>query len=188
MLALTRHKLLEHLQTLSNIVDFYRRHDPLFESAAIDWLEKVEQTFLQLRHPLAGSVAVERAKILAVSDGYRDYEASLSGTSRRKAGNVTLVIVLGRVETMLLQDVMRIDTQFSSWREKMAQFIAVATNEQPIPLPPSEPRQVWLQQLWHGFHTTPETHSMYVYLNTVMSSSDRLYLLDELIENLLHEI
>ncbi len=185
MLALTRQKLLGHLAELPILINLYQRRDPQFYEKSIVWLASLETSLLQMRHPLAGMAATERGKALAIRDGYRDPDTVVDATSRRKISYATTVAILSRVEVALLAEIADIDARFKQWREKMAQFIAVATNDHPIPLPPGEPRQAWLEQIWNSFHVTPETRSMYQYLSTVMARSDRFYLLEDLIENLL---
>ncbi|MDY6857247.1 MAG: hypothetical protein SWO11_21605 [Thermodesulfobacteriota bacterium] len=186
MLALTRERISVHLQELPILIDLYQKHDSMFINKTVIWLFDLEKILLQIRNPLASFVAIERGKILAISDGYRDSNSQTVSTTKRKSGLVTAMIVLGRVEAVLLKKLDDIDSKFEIWREKMAQFIAVATNSHPIPLPPTEPRQSWLKEIWSQFSVTVETKSMYNYLNTVMNTSDRLYLLNELIENTLN--
>ena len=185
MLALTREKLVTHLQKTPSLVDMYQQRNPAFVEKTVTWLAELEQILLQVRSPLASHVAAERGRILAVFDGYRDGQISTKRVTRRKASLATTMLVLGQVDTSIQKVLDDIDGKFAIWREKMAQFIAVATNSHPIPLPPTEPRQAWLREVWRQFAVTNETQGMYNYLNTVMSRSDRLYILDELVGNLL---
>ncbi|OQX64135.1 MAG: hypothetical protein B5M56_00745 [Desulfococcus sp. 4484_241] len=186
MLALTRERISAHLQKVPILIDLYQKHDSMFINRTVMWLFDLEKILLQVKDPLASFVAIERGKFLAISDGYRDPSSQTIPTTKRKSGLVTAMIILEKVETALLKKIDDIDSKFEIWREKMAQFIAVATNSHPIPLPPKEPRQSWLEEIWCNFSVTVETQSMYNYLNTVMHKSDRLYLLNELIENTLN--
>ena len=185
MLALTREMLNSHLQKMSGLIDLYERRDSLFIHNTVTWLADLEKILQQTRNPLVSFVAVERGKVLAITDGYRDPSIPENHTTKRKAGFVSTMMVLGRVEAGLLKMLDDIDTKFGIWREKMAQFIAVATNSHPIALPPTEPHQTWLEEVWGTFSVTAETQSMYNYLNTVMDKSDKLYLLGELLDNIL---
>ena len=186
MLALTREKLSAHLQEMPSLIDLYQRRDPMFINRTVTWFSVLEKILLQTRNPIASFVAVERGKVLAISDGYRDPSVPTSSTTKRKAGFVTTMMVLGRVEAVLLDTLNDIDAKLEIWREKMTQFVAVATNSHPIPLPPPEPRQAWLKEVWRQFSISVETQSMYNYLNAAMDASDRLYLLGELVENILN--
>jgi hypothetical protein len=187
MLAYTRERIVAHLHEMPPLIDLYQRHNPLVIDKSIDWLDSVEKSLMQLRNPLASFVATERGKIIATSDGYRDDAIALDHRSKRKVRMATTAVILSRVEESLHRLVIDIDEQFSDWRERMAQFIAVATNNSNgIPLPPTEPREQWLKSVWQSFTVTPETRGMYNYLNTAINQTDRLYLLNELIENLIN--
>jgi len=188
MLALTRERIVAHLQQVAQLIDVYQRRDPTFVDKTVTWLSELEEMLLQLKNPLASFVAVERGKVLALSDGYRNGDSIASGTSKRRAGYATTVVVLGEVESALLDMLKDIDIKFGSWREKMAQFLAVATAGAPISLPDSGPTQSWLQSVWEELPVSAETGNMYNYLNTVMTLTDRLYILEELISNLLNAL
>lgn len=185
MLALTREKLLSHLRDIPMLVNMYQHGDPLFAQKTVRWLEQVEETLVQLRSPLVSLVAAGRGKILATSDGYAGPGTSVERTPKRKVRNVTITMTLIEIETALRNKVEDIDAKFGAWREKMVQFIAVATTKDAIPLPPTEPHEAWLKTVWRSFHVSSEMKGMYNYLNTVMAQSDRLYILNELIENVL---
>jgi len=186
MLAYTREKLLEHLRETTLLVDLYQRREPSFPAAVVAWLVKVEETLLQLRLPLSSLVAAERARILAVGDGYRDPVLVSERITPRKATLAVASIALGRVQDELRRKVAEIDSQFDAWREKMAQLLAIATTKSPIPLPPTEPRDVWLAAVWKALDVNGEVQGMYRYLGTALQQSDRLFLLDELLGNLLN--
>jgi hypothetical protein len=44
--------------------------------------------------------------------------------------------------------------------------------------------QAWLEKVWRGLETSNGTQGMYAYLNAALRPSDRLYLLDEIVTNL----
>ena len=46
-------------------------------------------------------------------------------------------------------------------------------------------RQAWLEKTWQGLAVTPETQTMYGYLEGALGKHDRLYLLGETVDNLL---
>lgn len=186
MLALTREKLLTHIQEIPHLIDMYQKRDVFFIEKTIEWLHDTENSLLQLRNPLVSFVASERGKIVAIHDGYIDPDVIKNYSSKRKARSATVVLTISHVENVLQNLISEIDKQFDIWREKLVQFIAVATTNGSIPLPPTEPREAWLKKVWGNFSITPETQGMYNYLNTAMSQPDRIYLLNELIENLLN--
>lgn len=183
MLVATREVILEKLLLLPALIDAYQQGDVGFPARAVSWLQELERSLAQLRSPLTSLASRQRARIVAAQNGYR--EAPLNGgkLSRSKGIHVTASQALGEVEAELISQVLLIDQKFDLWRDKLAQFISVASNSVPIPLPPSSPRQDWLKQIWQSWGTIDETRTMYSYLNTVMSLGDRLHLFGELLEN-----
>jgi len=185
MLAYTREQLVTHLLETPEIFKLYQAHDPLFADRVVVWLSQTEETLLKLRLPAASRLAAERGSIVAAGEGYRDPALGPERVSGRRAVQITAVLALERAQTELARTINEIDAKFETWREKMAQFLAVATTSRPIPLPPTEPREDWLNSVWANLRPTDETGSMYNYLNTVMPASDRRYLLQGLMINLL---
>ena len=186
MLALTREKFLGHLQEIPHLIFLYQKGADNFVKETIVWLEQTEESLLQLRNPLASFVASERGKIAAVHDGYIAPDVEITSRTKRKAQSVSALLAICRVEAAMQKTINQIDTQFNVWREKMAQFIAVATTYESIPFPPEEPRNAWIISVWKNFTITDETRGMYNYLNTAMCQSDRVYLLNDLLENLIN--
>lgn len=183
MLVATREILLEKLLLLPRLVDAYQQGEVGFAARAGQWLKDLETSLAQLRSPLTALVSRQRARIIAAQDGFR--EPALTGTklSRRKGINVTASQALAAVETELTAQLKEIDEKCDVWRDKLAQFISVASNVEPIPLPPANPRREWLKQIWGNWGKIEETRAMFTYLNSVMAPGDRLHLFGELLEN-----
>lgn len=188
MLAYTREKIVDHLLETSRLVDCYQRRDPSFPAKVAGWLAEVEKSLTQLRLPLASLAATERGRILAVGGGFRDPAFAAEPMSQRKATVAVAALALGRVQEELRNKVTEIDASFDAWREKMAQFLAIATTKAPIPLPPTEPRDVWLANVWKGLNVNGEVQGMYRYLGAAMQPNDRLFLLDDVLSNLLNAL
>ena len=187
MLAYTRERILQHLAELPSLINLYQTHDPDFIPNAVIWLSQVEGTLLQLRLPAVSSIAAGRARIIAALDGYYDGQLSSEKMSRRKASMLITSLVLSQAQDQLYKAISDIDVKFELWREKLAQFLAVASIKKPIPLPITEPRDVWLKNVWIGFDLGDETQGMYRYINAVTQLADRLFLLGELINNSFNE-
>lgn len=183
MLFATREILLEKLLKLPELIDAYQRNDSDFVAHANSWLLELERSLGQLRNPLTSMVANQRSRLLSVQDGYRDPSFIDKKISRRRAVNIAASLVLGEVESALSKLIKEIDDKFDLWREKLAQFISVASTSVPIPLPPTEPRQEWLKLVWNSWQVIEETRAMYNYLNTSMAPNDRIQLLGELLDN-----
>ncbi|BDV41898.1 hypothetical protein GURASL_08210 [Geotalea uraniireducens] len=188
MLLYTRERLLAHLQDTGSLIDLYQHRDPRFSERVVAWLGDLEQSLAQLRLPLVALVAAERGRILAAADGYRE---SAVGGERLSTRRVTLAVAslaLDRVQNEVRRVIADIDAKFDTWREKMAQFLAIATTKAPIPLPPTEPRDAWLATVWAGLNVNGEVQGMYRYLGAALRPTDRLHLLDEVIGNLLDSL
>lgn len=183
MLVVTREVCLEQLLQLPPLIDAYQRGDLNFAERAVHWLRELEQGLGRLRSPLTSLASRQRARIIAAMDGFSDPALARPKPSRRKAINATASLALGELEQQLVSRVQEIDAKFDAWRDKLAQFISVASSAVPIPLPPTEPRRQWLQQIWNNWENVDDTQAMYRYLNTVMVPGDRLQLLSELLDN-----
>lgn len=187
MLSVLRTELLNHLLRLGGVLDRYASNDPDFVAQANRWLAGAEEILNRFRQPDAALIAAQHGLILAASDGFHDPEIDPAVTSPRKLLRATTSLCLSRAETSLRSQVAAIDEQLDPVRLKMAQLISVASSARPIPLPPTEPRTIWLQTVWNGLAVNGDTKPMYAYISTVLSPVDRLYLLDELLSNLLSE-
>lgn len=183
MLVATREIILEKLLLLPRLIDAYQQGEVGFAAKAIRWLQDLEQSLSQLRSPLTSSASRQRARIIAAQNGYREEAVNRGKLSRTKEINVTASLALSAVEAELVSQVQDIDRKFDVWRDKLAQFVSVASNVEPIPLPPVNPRREWLKLIWRNWGNIDDTKAMYSYLNTVMSPSDRLYLFGELLEH-----
>lgn len=188
MLAYTREKILVLLQETTPLVNLYQQRNPTFPAAVVSWMAQVEESLGQLRLPLTALVAGERGRILAAADGFRDPALMAERYTRRTATLAVASLALGRVQEDLRRKVAEIDAQFDVWREKMAQFLAIATTKAPIPIPPVEPREVWLETVWKGLNVNGELQGMYRYLGAALQKNDRIFLLDEVLGNLLDSL
>ncbi|MCZ6530210.1 MAG: hypothetical protein O6949_07745 [Chloroflexi bacterium] len=185
MLVATRERIKVHLLQAGGLVDLSQRRDPDYATRVIAWLCRLEESLMQLRHPLAALVAAERGILLGVRDGVRDPQVAESTTSTRKITLATASVVLSRVVGALRSAIEEIDARFDAWREKMSQLLALASMEQAIPAPPQTGHDRWLRRVWEQVGQVGNAKGMHIYLSSVMAQPDRLYLLDELLGNLL---
>lgn len=186
MLAIAREILLDKLLKLPPLINAYQRNDVEFVPRANQWLQELEQALNQLRSPLTSMVAQQRGRIISAKEGYRDAELNQERISRRRAINITTSLAIGAAEKAIVERIREIDIKFDAWREKLAQFISVASVSIPIPLPPTELNPAWLKTIWLNWKNIEETKAMYNYLNTAMSPGDRWHLLGELLVNQLN--
>jgi hypothetical protein len=184
-----RQELLEHLARLPAVFELYRNADPRFMPEAVAWLSAIEATLLRFRSPKASQLAAERGLILAAADGYRDPQvASASQAASRRGASATTALCLGRAEAAVRLHVEAISEQLDAMKVKMAQLLAIGSSARAIPMPRGEPRTAWLSQVWAGLVVNEETQRMHMFLAASLATVDRLYLLDELLSNLLTSV
>lgn len=180
MRSVVRETLVRALLELPALVDLYRDADPRFAEAVGRWLETLEDDLGRVRHPLAGSLATQRAQVLAAADGYRAPEVIGSG---RRSQRATVARILEVVEPALRQEVATIDAAFAEPREQFAQLVAVAVANGRLP-DEIEPREGWLEQVWAALPDGDGAAGIREYLAAKLSRTDRLFLLDEVLRNL----
>jgi hypothetical protein len=184
VLALTREMALSRLLEVPRLVDLQRGRDPAFPEQVLAWLGRVEEDFQRLRSPVVALVAGQRAALLAAADGLRDPQLA-PGTPARKAARAATALCLGRVEAALRQTEAETQARLDQAREKLVQLLAVASAGKPLPLPEGAPREAWLARVWRELGGNPATQSLYAYLSAALRPSDRLYLLGDVLDNLL---
>ncbi len=182
MLSVVREQLNEHLLRLPAVIDLYAANDASFIARAHDWIRDTEQRLQALRSPRASLLAAERGKLVAANEARPD--GAGRATTRKHARNVASE-VLSVCEASVREAIADADRRLDDARTRMAQLIAVASSKQPIPLPPTEPRTAWLSKIWTSMAQVPEAAGMVAFIGTTMRRVDVLYLLDDLLSNLL---
>ena len=188
MLAITREHLLKHLLRLSSVADRYARHDPSYPEAVMQWLTVLEEDLARLRNPVASLASSQRAGILAAGDGMSRPGPGGRPLSKRKARALAATRALSDVEEALRAQVQTMDRELETFRDKLAQLIAVFSQSRVLRLPPGGVTSDWLDHVWGELAETAEARGMYDYLSARLSVSDRRYLLAELFENLLDNV
>lgn len=181
MQAYTREKLVMALDVSRRLADQYQAKDPLFIANSIQWFEQIEAELAKLRHPLVSLLAAKRIELSALAEG----NVTAAHHSKRKAMRFESVVVLEAVEQHLRSEVERIDGQFADWRDKIAQLAAIASRQAPIQLTDSELSNTALGQIWQQFGKAEEGANMHQYLSAILPKADLLYLLKDVILNLL---
>lgn len=185
MLAITRQLLLGHLLEIRELVDAYARRDA-FVPDVLRWLQRTESTLQRLRSPLSSLVATQRAQILAVGDGLSEPTVVRVGRSARRTERAVTAIALRHIEEALRTRLMEIDHKLEDAREKMVSFLAAASKNVAIP-PPTGDRTAWLHATWRALGAGRETGALHTYLDALLTSTDRDYLLDDVLSNLLEK-
>ena len=188
MRSVLREKLLDCLNKASSLTDEYADLNPNYIEHIIIWMKDLEETLQKFRSPMAATITQERAKLLAFREGASDPSLIDKGLPRRKAQRILATMCLSRVIAPVSIQIEQIDQDFAQIREKIAQLLALASSETAIPTPPTHHnREAWLIKIWKSL-AGGETHSMYSYINATLPLVDRLYILDNLLDNLLESV
>ncbi len=180
MQAYLRERLIEELMRLHNLANRFPDHSPAFLQDSLDWMKDLEQLLTRLRHPLGGLIASHRMQMEAAIEGHVEETRH----SRRKAARFRIIDILAQVDEQLRGEVARIDARFDEWRDKIAQLAALASARSPIDL--TQPLDnARLKAIWQQFGEQQEGANMHRYLSAVLNDNDLLYLLKDIIDNLL---
>lgn len=182
MQSVIRETIVSALLEVSSLTERYATSDPKYVDAVCRWLEATETSLGKLRHPAAGFVAARRGLVEAASDGHRP-DAVEPGQSRKMRRAVAAVAVAD-VEERLGDEVMRLDASFAEWYERMSQLVAVAAQHTDFPAP-REPQEAWLMEVWRTLDVGNGAQGMFEYLSARLSRTDRLYVLDQIMRNVL---
>ena len=182
MQSVIRETIVSALLDVSALTDRYATSDPKYVEAVCRWLETTETALGKLRHPAAGFVAARRGLLEAAPDGHRP-EAVEPGNSR-KTRRAAAAVAIADVEGRLSEEVMRLDASFAEWHERMSQLVAVAAQHTEFPAP-REPREAWLMEVWRALDVGNGAQGMFEYLSARLSRTDRLYVLDQIMRNVL---
>ncbi|MET1256280.1 hypothetical protein [Aliikangiella maris] len=182
MQAYIREKLVDALIESQKLINQYQTNSANFISSTLKWLIKIDDELARLRHPLSSMIAAERGKLLATVEGGN---LDNPGLSKRKAERFKAVNIIESVEQKLREAVDQIDSQFIIWRDKIAQLAAISSRHNPISLSQQQIGNKELIQIWQQFGIPEEGINMHQYLSAVMPQADLLYLLDDVVANLL---
>lgn len=181
MQAYIREKLVDALIESQSLMNQYQKNSGNFIPYTLKWLIGVDEELAKLRHPLSSMISAERGKMLSAAEGNIDNP----GRSKRKAERFQAVNVIDTVEQKLREVVDDIDNQFTVWRDKIAQLAAISSRHTPIILSQQQIGNNELKQIWQQFGIPEEGINMHQYLSAVMPQADLLYLLDDVVTNLL---
>jgi hypothetical protein len=185
MLIITREMLARHLFELPRIAEAYAANDSAAIERILAWLTAVEETLARLRHPGAGFASVQRTKVMAAKGGFRDDGVDYGQMNRRQIERATAVVAMARVEVVLREEVQNSDARIAEYKEKMAQFLAVASATAPLSLPSGSDRADSLRAFWSNVAVGGEATGMYKYLSASLKQSDLVVILGDVIDNLI---
>lgn len=183
MLTMFRECLRQQLALLPAVTDLAVRNEASFPDRAQDWLHRTEQALVQLRRPEAALFSTLRGRLGSAREGFRDPQVPGELTSR-KALRATASVYLSQGEEVLRRALGDVEEQLRPLRGQLAQLVSAASLLSLIPPIGDTPREPWLRLIWARISQAEQTRGMATYLQTSLSSVDRLYLLDELLSNL----
>jgi len=182
MQTVIRETLLAHLGELTTLADSYESGD--FAGRTTTWLRAIEESLGKLRHPQASLAAAERARISAAVDEPPAQDETGRRT-RRKHVRWIAREALGRVEERLRHEVLAIDERFGEMRDKLAQAVALAHAQSPLPQPSTRSHEAWLRRSWCHCREVTNVAPLLLSLEAALKPTDRLNLLDDVLSNML---
>ncbi|UYI49758.1 hypothetical protein OFO16_17230 [Vibrio natriegens] len=186
MESVLKETIIARLMLLPQLSDKYLAQDPSYVFDVAVWLKQTELKLEPLRCPLVSTLASLRGLLEACDDGYQDDRIMNSSRSKRKGKRALAASLLTRADTILNDELQRIENNFSEVNEKIAQLIALVFANQPLPIVQNI-TSAYLDSIWKTLGEHQETKSMYLYLQARISATDRRYLLSHLLINMIPE-
>ncbi len=186
MLTLVREALREQLAQAVVLAELHASGDPRLLDQVGEWLARGEKKMQDLRRTEAASLAAVRARFGAGREGQRDPEIS-ADLSPRKALRTLAALAIGRGEQTLRESLAAIDARLQPLQAQMVQLVSAAHLFGLVGSAPEESHEAWLRALWGRLGSHEKTRGMHTYLSAALPLIDRLYLLDEVVGNLMSQ-
>lgn len=187
MQAILRERILERLLALRSITEKYAARDPSFPGAVGDWHDATARVLGELRHPLAGLAAAERGRVIAAADGLRDPDERAERTTTRRSARAVAAASLARTEQALRGELAQVEARLMALRSQIAEMVARVHAQNPIAPRGDRPREAWLRGVWRSLNGEPKARAQQAYLAGLMPWVDRLYVLGEVLDNLMED-
>lgn len=184
ILCVQLEKLGAQLGTLSPLLDRYQRADPLFADLALKWLEEAEKAMGTLRLPEGAEMSALRGRILKAADSLPAEENRPSRVAMRRARDAAAAEALERAESILRRRVLAAEERLKFFEEKLCEGLTAFLLQNDLPAR-GPAHQVWLLRIWEAFRQFQATRPLAVYMAASLSSTDRCYLLDQVLERVL---
>ncbi|MGJ8680442.1 hypothetical protein [Paraglaciecola sp.] len=184
MRSIAKEKIIHQLLLLTNITDKYMLLDPSYPQKSLTWLVETEKQLEPLRLPVVSRLASLRGMLVACDDGYQDPNIAQSSRSKRKAKRALTAHIISQAEQALREEVEVIDHGFSELIDKLSQLLAIRFSQQELPTTP-QVTMGYVDNIWGLLGDNQETKSMYRYIEARVGETDRRYLLQSLLDNML---
>lgn len=184
MRAIAKEKIIHQLMQLSNLTDNYMQLDPVYPQKCLSWLLDTEKHLEPLRLPLVSRLSALRGLLIASDDGYQSPDIAGSSRSKRKAKRAMSAYIINQAEQALREEVEQTDLQFSELIDKLSQLLAIRFAQQELPNTP-QMTMTYVDNIWQMLGDNQETKSMFRYIQAKIGETDRRYLLQSLLDNML---
>jgi hypothetical protein len=183
MQCILRERLLACAIDLTQVSAIYRAEGHRFVGSYIAWLEEAERKLSGLRTPISILLQAEKSLVTSVLDGYAPAEVQAENSVRKRQKAVA-AHSLERLSREIHQKIESIDHTLNQTKEKMCHAIAVLASKQPDLYANLEANQSVIDALWRALGATPETLPMFNYFSAALPSTDRNYVLLDIVTNI----
>ena len=184
MQSVLKETIITQLMLLPALSDKYLAQESSYVVDAAQWLKDTEVKLAPLRSPLVSALSSLRGLIEACDDGYQDPSVQSHSRSKRKGKRAFVAATLSKAEHQLHEELQRIEQHFSEANDKLAQLLALGFAKQPLPIPETLTTH-YLDSIWQTLGEHTDTQTMFLYLQARYSATDRRYLLQQLLHNML---
>lgn len=183
MQCILREKLLTQAMKLADVSNIYRTESSRFVDAYFGWLEEAEKDLSGLRSPIGILLQAEKSSLTSVLDGYLPNNIQ-AGKSIRKSQRAVAAQSLEKVSKEIYSKIENIDHTFDQLSENLCHAIAVLASKEPELYNRLQVNQHGVDTIWKMLGRTPETIQMYNYFCAKLASTDRDYLLMDIIQKI----
>ena len=185
MQCILREKLMALAAALADVSEVYRTDSFRFVDAYLAWLKQAENDLLSTRSPICVLLQAESTLVASVMDGHRP-EHLEAGRSLKRCQRAVAAQSLERVSREIYSTIGRIDHLLDEMEEKLCHAIAVLASKNPDTYERLTPSQKGVDMIWSMLSMAPETIPIYSYFCAKLSLTDRNYLLEGIIQNILN--
>lgn len=183
MQCILREKLMTQAMKLADVSNVYRTESHRFVDAYFAWLEKAEKDLSSLRSPIGILLQAEKSSLTSVLDGYLPSHIQ-EGKSIRKRQKAVAAQSLEKVSKEIYSKIENIDHTLDQLKEKLCHAVAVLASKDPEIYANIQVSQQGIDTIWELLGRTPEVIPMYNYFCANLTSTDRNYLLMDIIQNI----
>ncbi len=182
MKAVIREQILAQLLNIPALMDLHLQQSVDFIPKTLRWFIDTEKLLSPHRLPVVSRISGFRGQLQATEEGYVHPQVQQDKFSLRKKRNATAVALLQASEEELRKEIESIDELFTELRDKLAQLIAIVSAKSPLPHS-LHITESYLGQIWTLLSENAETLSMSKYIEVKTNRTDRNYLLQDLMAN-----